>query len=70
MIGTSSIRVDLHLNLLVLALSVLVAVEGVMHVEEGDQWDQISKHEVDTLPKLEEAWVVTCQLLSFKHVDA
>ena len=59
MIGSGGVWVDLHLDLLVLTLGVLIAIQRVMHVEESDQRDQIGHNEVDTLSKLKKAWKLT-----------
>ena len=62
------LRVNLQLNAIYLPFSVL-AVNLIMHSEEGDDGEDVGEDEEETLTQLKEARVVLRQLLEFCVID-
>ena len=69
MVGSGGIRIDLHLNLRLLALLPLT-VDLAVQVEEGADGDQIRQYEVQALKQLKEAWILDAQLLEVHNVES
>ena len=65
---TLLLRVDLQLDTIDLSFRVL-AVNLIMHSEEGDNGEDVGEDEEETLTQLKEARVVLRQLLEFCVVD-